>query len=103
MTDAFGKTLRLLRETHNFGLREAARKLQISPSYLSRLETYDEPNPPSERVISGMAKLYGAKHDDLMELAGRVPRAVIEFMEDNYYLVKEIQGKISEWMKTEMS
>jgi len=34
-----GRTLRMMREAHNVGLREMARLVGISPSHLSRVES----------------------------------------------------------------
>ena len=65
-----GEVLRQARVKLDLGLREFAKKLGITPSYLSDIE-YDR-RVPSEEVLS---KLAGALHlevDHLMALAGRV-------------------------------
>jgi transcriptional regulator with XRE-family HTH domain len=73
----FGEHLRALREAKGLGLREAAEKLGVSATYVSRIETGKEPTPTEER-IRGMAELYGVDFDALMLAAGRVSQADIE-------------------------
>ena len=65
--------LRILR-TSNTGLtlREAARQIGISPTYLSRMENGKE-GLPSDYVLSNMATVYGIDEERLFVMAGRIP------------------------------
>lgn len=64
----FGDYIREERTRAEKGLREAAKLLGISPSYLSRLEAGDFP-PPSGEVLMKMARLYQSKMADLFTKA----------------------------------
>lgn len=57
MSERFGQRVRRVRLGKGLGLRDAASQLQISATYLSRIETNEEKNPPAERVIRAMADL----------------------------------------------
>lgn len=75
-----GDRLREKRLEKKLGLREAALKLGISPTYLSRIETHQEANPPTEEVLRTMAKLLGDDFDTLMSLAGRVESDITAYI-----------------------
>lgn len=64
----FGDCIREDRNRADLGLREAARALGISASYLSRLEA-DEFKPPSGALLLRMARLYRSDIKKLMDLA----------------------------------
>lgn len=64
----FGDYIRTLRDEANLGLREASRLLNISSSYLSRLEAGDYP-PPSGEALIRIAQLYGADKEEILRLA----------------------------------
>lgn len=74
--ERFGERIRRMRAEHKLGLRETATKVGISPTYLSRIETMDEKTPPAEDVIRKLATLLCDDFDELMQLAGRVPKDV---------------------------
>lgn len=72
----FGEYIREARVKSEKGLREAAKLLGISPSYLSRLEAGDFP-PPSPDVLRKMAALYQSDWFALLERAKeRAPEAM---------------------------
>ena len=70
-----GKHIRKLREDCGLSLRELARRAQISPTYLSRVENGIERNP-REIVLRGLSKHLGCSSDLLLHLAGRIPEDV---------------------------
>lgn len=80
MGTAFGDYLRRRRKERDLGLREMAQKTGVSPSYLSRLESGDETNPPSESVIGRIADVLIEKPDELMRLSGRLPSDVKQYV-----------------------
>lgn len=80
MGTAFGTYIRKRRQEKNLGLREAAGKLEITASYLSRLESGDEPNPPSAQVIERIAKLLDDDMKHLMMLAGRIEKELSQYV-----------------------
>jgi HTH-type transcriptional regulator, competence development regulator len=61
----FSSFLRRLRFKRGLGLREAARGLEISPSYLSKLER-DKDVPPRMQVLERIAEFYGVPLDSLV-------------------------------------
>ena len=56
----FGESIRDLRLAQDFGLRETATKVGISPAYLSRIERGKE-GPPWPEVIKKLAKVLAAE------------------------------------------
>lgn len=81
-----GERLRELRLGARIGLRDVARRTDISPTYLSRIETSDE-KTPSEEVIERLADYLGADRDELMRLAGRIPSDVRKMLLEDAGLV----------------
>lgn len=80
MSTDFGEYLRKRRQEKKLGLREIARMIDVSPSYISRLESGDEVNPPSEKVIDKLAVAIGEDKDSLMRLAGRISKDIKGFV-----------------------
>jgi HTH-type transcriptional regulator, competence development regulator len=74
--ESLGQHIRKKREEKGLGLREMARKVDISPTYLSRVETDEETTPPSEDTLRTIADVLDTSLDELMHLAGRVPSDV---------------------------
>ena len=52
------------------GLREMAKKIGVSPTYLSKIER-DEFPPPAEDKVRAIAKIIECDVDDLLARAGR--------------------------------
>ncbi|MDA1261116.1 MAG: helix-turn-helix transcriptional regulator [Planctomycetota bacterium] len=84
MSTQFGDYLRARRETlqtadPRFSIRQLASRLQVQPSYLSKVER-NEQAPPSEATILALAAELGEDPDVLLALGGKVSaelRAVI--------------------------
>lgn len=72
MTDEqFGAFIRRVREAKEIGLREMAKKIEVSPTYLSKVER-DEFAPPAEDRVKAIAAILDLDADDLLARAGRV-------------------------------
>jgi transcriptional regulator with XRE-family HTH domain len=69
----FGEKLRDLRKASGYSQRELAELLDVSFTYLSKLENNRMDRPPSEELIRKMAKELNANADELLVLADRVP------------------------------
>ena len=69
--EKFGAFIRLEREAKELGLREMAKMIEVSPTYLSKCER-DEFPPPTEDKVRKIAKIIGCDVDDLLARAGRV-------------------------------
>jgi Zn-dependent peptidase ImmA (M78 family)/transcriptional regulator with XRE-family HTH domain len=64
----FGVVAKKARLKAGFSLRQAARQLEISPSYLSKIEL-DKCDPPSAELIEEMADLYSITWEALAKYA----------------------------------
>jgi len=74
--EQLGERIKRLRKELEFGLRETAKKLGISASYLSQIETGQLKTPPAPKVLEDLSKLLGDNFDTLLLLAGRVPEDI---------------------------
>src|SRR5215471_4168957 len=73
----FGGLLRNARRAQGIGLRELARTVQISPAYLSKIETGQFP-PPAQGTLVAIAGQLNIDPDVLLAQAGRVPKDVLQ-------------------------
>src|SRR5215217_4770518 len=69
--EKFGAFVRRAREAKDIGLREMAKMIGVSPTYLSKVER-DEFTPPAEDKVKAIAKIIGCDTDELMARADRV-------------------------------
>jgi len=67
----FGAFIRAERERKEIGLREMAKMIGVSPTYMSKVER-DEYPPPAEDKVKAIAEIIGCDPDDLLARAGRV-------------------------------
>jgi len=73
---AFGEYIRERREElrkkdPTFSVRKVAKRIEVQPSYLSKVER-GEQAPPSEKKIVLLAEVLGEDPDVLLALAGKV-------------------------------
>ena len=83
---AFGDLIRKRREEKKrrnpaFSLRQFAAAIDVSPTFLSRMET-GEFDPPSPEKIVKMAELLGLDRDDLLVLAQKPDPDAEQFMRE---------------------
>jgi DNA-binding XRE family transcriptional regulator len=69
--EKFGAFIRRERENKEIGLREMAKMIGVSPTYLSKVER-DEFSPPTEDRVRAIAQVIGCDVDELLARAGRV-------------------------------
>lgn len=69
--EKFGEFVRRAREEKDIGLREMAKRIGVSPTYLSKVER-DEFGPPAEDKVKAIAQIIGCDVDELLARAGRV-------------------------------
>lgn len=69
--ETYGELTRRVREEKEFGLREFAKMIGVSPTYLSQVERGELPPPAEGRVVK-TAELLDLDKDELLALAGRV-------------------------------
>jgi len=96
-TKPFGQVIRELRINHKdySSLREFARKVGLSPAYLSRIENQKEP-PPSEIVVERLAEALGADKYEFFSYAGRVPTEFLETFKKNPKGVASFMRRVQE-------
>ena len=70
--EKFGAFIRREREAREIGLREMAKKIGVSPTYMSKVER-DEFTPPTEDNVRSIAHILECDPDELLAMAGRVP------------------------------
>ena len=76
---SFGATVRRDRERLEIGLREMAKMIGVSPTYLSKVERNELP-PPAEDKVKKIAEIIGRDADELLALAGRVSSDLTEII-----------------------
>ena len=69
--EKFGEFVRREREAKEIGLREMAKMIGVSPTYLSKVER-DEFKAPAEDKVRAIANIIECDADDLLARAGRV-------------------------------
>lgn len=70
--EKFGAFIRREREAREIGLREMAKKIGVSPTYMSKVER-DEFTPPTEDKVRAIAQILECDPDELLAMAGRMP------------------------------
>lgn len=79
--EKFGAFIRRKREAMEpkVGLREMAKMIGVSPTYLSKVER-DEFSPPAEEKVRAIAKIIECDVDDLLARAGRVSTDITDII-----------------------
>jgi len=77
--EKFGAFVRRQREEKEIGLREMAKMIGVSPTYLSKVER-DEFPPPAEDKVKAIAKIIEWDTDDLLARAGRVSSDIFDII-----------------------
>src|SRR5712671_2877211 len=79
--EKFGASIRRERERKEIGLREMAKMIGVSPTYLSKVER-DEFPPPAEDKVRKIAAIICQDPDELLALAGRVASDLTEIIRE---------------------
>jgi len=86
ISNTFGKYVQKLRADKRMGLRELARRLDISPTYLNDIEKDKRPAPKND-VLETIAEELGADLERLYDLAGKsrdsFPPDIVGILEKN--------------------
>lgn len=92
---AFGALVRREREARDIGLREMARMICASPTYVSKIERGELP-PPAEEKVRGIAEIIDQDPDELLGKAGRVSADLVEIIREQpgemAALIRSCQG-----------
>jgi transcriptional regulator with XRE-family HTH domain len=77
--EKFGAFIRRKREAKDLGLREMAKMIGVSPTYLSKVER-DEFPPMAEERVRVIAEIIECDADDLLARAGRVSSDITDII-----------------------
>ena len=77
----FGAFMRQKREEKEIGLREMAKIIGVSPTYVSKVER-DEFPPPAEDKVRKIAEILDIDVDELLALAGKVSSDLSEIIRE---------------------
>ena len=80
--EKFGAFIRRERVAREIGLREMAKKIGVSPTYMSKVER-DEFTPPTEDKVRAIARILECDPDELLAMAGRVPSDLADIIARN--------------------
>ena len=83
--------LRELRETQGRSLRQAARELDVSAGYLSRVERGEKPASPA--MLDRASEYYSVPTELLALSRGRVPADVVELLQRHPDLIVELRER----------
>lgn len=78
----FGNLIKKLREDKGYSQRQFALLIDITPTYLSKIERA-EFNPPSEEVIKKMAEKLDYDADKLLSYADKVDDDLLKIIKSN--------------------
>jgi transcriptional regulator with XRE-family HTH domain len=77
----FGQILRGLRGRTGIGIKRLAPELNVSYTYLSKLEN-NETNPSAE-FVERVAEYFEYDRDVLLLSAGKIPKEILDILRDN--------------------
>ncbi len=80
----FGELIRAARKQKRYSQRELAGLLSLDFTYLSKLENNRADYAPKEEVIRGLARHLDLDAEELIFLAGRVPRREEDLLKAHY-------------------
>jgi len=78
----FGAFVRQEREEREIGLREMAKMIGVSPTYISKVER-DEFPPPAEDKVRKIAEIFNIDVDELLARAGKVSSDLSEIIREH--------------------
>jgi transcriptional regulator with XRE-family HTH domain len=87
--EKFGAFVRRQREAREIGLREMAKMVGVSPTYLSKVER-DEFPPPAEDRVKAIAKIIERDADELLARAGRVSSDLSEIIKQHPVVLADL-------------
>lgn len=92
--ETFGQYLRQRRMQKQFTLREFARQVGVSPTYLSHVEQ-DIADPPTAERVRTIARLLDENPDELIAMAGRMPEDLPELIQNRAAEMPELLREAS--------
>ena len=77
--EKFSAFIRRQRETREISLREMAKMIGVSPTYLSKVER-DKIAPPTEAKVKAIARILECDADELLARAGRLSSDLLDII-----------------------
>jgi transcriptional regulator with XRE-family HTH domain len=77
--ETFGSFTRRQREAREISLREMAKLIGVSPTYLSKVER-DRIPPPTEAKVKALARIIECNADELLARAGRLSSDLLDII-----------------------
>lgn len=105
-SNTFGSILKKLRLDNSIGLRELAKMIGKSPSYLSEIESNRVP-PPSVAMIVDIAEALGGHRNELLSAASKIDPQLTDYVAhqpeaaDFLRKVQEYGFNREDWQKLE--
>ena len=101
-SQALGRHVRERRTAKGLSLRNLAKRIGISPTYLSHVEQGKVESPPTARRVREMAVALGENPDEMIVLAGRVPEDLPEIIRENPTEIFELLREIGDLTPTQL-
>jgi transcriptional regulator with XRE-family HTH domain len=86
--ESIGQTLRRLREKKQIGIKTVGKALDISYSYISKVENGHR--TPSPELVERLSNLYGADADDLLARISELPTDIQAIIQEHGKEVFEV-------------
>jgi transcriptional regulator with XRE-family HTH domain len=80
--ETFGSFTRRQREAREISLREMAKLIGVSPTYLSKVER-DKIPPPTEAKVKAIARIIECDADELLARAGRLSSDLLDIIKSH--------------------
>lgn len=96
MSDDFGSIIRQARKEKAYSQRVLAKLIGMDFTYLSKLENNRADYPPKEDVIRSIAKELDLDAEQLVYLAGRIPKKETALLKQYYKAMPALFRKIRE-------
>ncbi|MBD2578274.1 helix-turn-helix transcriptional regulator [Oscillatoria sp. FACHB-1406] len=80
----FGELIRQARKDKGYSQRDLAKLLGLDFTYLSKLENDRADYAPKEEAIRALAHHLGLDEEELIFLAGRIPKQEEELLKEHY-------------------
>ncbi len=84
MEKTFGEVIRTARKNKEYSQRELAQLIGVDFTYLSKLENDRSDYPPRENYIRALAQHLDLNEEELIFLAGRIPKRDSELLKQHY-------------------
>ena len=105
MASKLGKLLRERRQRVGISLRELARRIEKSPTYLVSLERAEAPPGATEETLAALAKNLELEIDEVLTAAGKTPLAVVPQTRTElalYRIIRRLSPKRQEELRSQL-